>query len=257
MADYSQIDRSSLLSFLFYPRRDFTPCPEGAFDFFVPVEEGVSVSCRFYVGHKSWPWILFFHGNGEVASDYDEIAPFYQQENLNLVVADYRGYGASGGSPNFTNLIKDAHRVFQDVGKELSRSGFGEGLWVMGRSMGSLSALELAYHYPHQIRGLIIESGFASVSRLIGHLNLPSRGIDLEGMEQERLAMIRKVSSPALLLHGELDMLIPLQEAQDLYQLLGSAQKKLVIIPRADHNTIMFTSPEKYFGAIQEFIKFS
>jgi alpha-beta hydrolase superfamily lysophospholipase len=254
MADYSQIDRSPLLSFLFYPRKDLTPCPEGAFDFLVPVEDKIAVSCRFHAGHKNWPWILYFHGNGEVVSDYDQIAPFYHQKEINLAVADYRGYGASGGSPNFTNLIKDAHLIFQAAQEELAKRNLAEDLWVMGRSMGSLSAVELAYHYFNRMRGMIIESGFASVTRLIRHLNIPARGMDLEPIEQERIAMIREISSPALILHGEYDMLVPLQEAKDLYQLLNSSRKKLVVIPNADHNTLMFAGLQRYFDEIQGFI---
>lgn len=255
MADYSQIDRSNLLSFLFYPRRDFTPCPEGAFDLPVPVGDQVSIFCRFYAGDRSWPWLLYFHGNGEVVSDYDEIAPLYHQKEINLSVADYRGYGASGGSPNFSSIFRDAHPIFRGVQEELIRRGLEKDLWVMGRSMGSLPAVDLAGHYPDRIKGIVIESGFASVTRLMRHLNLPAGGIDLEPIEQERLAMVRKISIPALIIHGELDTLVPLKEARDLHQLLGSARKKLVIIPDADHNTIMFTGLEEYFAEIREFIE--
>jgi pimeloyl-ACP methyl ester carboxylesterase len=120
-----------------------------------------------------FPWILFFHGNGEVVSDYDDIAPFYGRLGLNLTVADYRGYGASSGEPTFTNLVEDAHLIFSAVRKELSSKGFSENLWIMGRSLGSISALELGYHYGDQIQGLVIESGFASVTGLIRHLGLP------------------------------------------------------------------------------------
>jgi pimeloyl-ACP methyl ester carboxylesterase len=255
MPDYSQIDHSPLLGFLFYPRRDYSPSPEGAFDFFVPVDQGVSIVCRFYVGDGNWPWVLYFHGNGEVVSDYDEIAPFYHRKRINLVVADFRGYGASGGSPTFTNLVQDAPILLEAVKEELSRRGFQPDLWVMGRSMGSISALELADHYPDKIKGLVVESGFASVTRLIKHLGLPSRGINLEPMEQERMNRIRKISVPALIIHGEFDNLVPLQEAKDLFAALSTAQKQLIIIPQADHNNIMFAGLEQYFESIQKFIE--
>jgi len=190
-----------------------------------------------------------------VVSDYDEIAPLYREKRINLVVADYRGYGASGGSPTFTTLVQDAHRLFAAVQEELSLKDFQGDLWVMGRSMGSISALELAYHYPDKMRGIIIESGFASVTRLIRHLRLPSFGINLEPIEQERLPMIKKISVPALIIHGEFDTLVPLQEAKDLFAYLGSSQKELVIIPGADHNSVMYFGLQKYFAAIQEFIE--
>jgi alpha-beta hydrolase superfamily lysophospholipase len=84
---------------------------------------------------------------------------------------------------------------------------------------------------------------------------LPAHGIDLEPIEQERMNRIRQISVPALILHGEFDNLVPLPEAKDLYENLGTAQKKLVIIPKADHNNILFADPERYFGAIQKFIE--
>ncbi len=254
MGDYSQLDRSDLISYLFYPRRDVTPCPEGAFDLLVPTEDEISLSCRFYSANGQWPWLLYFHGNGEVASDYDEIAPLYHNIGINLVVADYRGYGGSGGSPSFTNLFKDAHFTLKRVREKLNREGLNTALWVMGRSMGSLCAVELACHDPEAIKGMVIESGFASVTRLIRHLGLPSRGIDLEPIERERLDVIRKISIPALILHGDLDTLVPPQEGKDLYELLGSVRKKLVLIPNADHNTIMFAGLKQYFAEIQEFV---
>jgi pimeloyl-ACP methyl ester carboxylesterase len=255
MTLYSAIDQSPLVDLLFYPRRDFTPPPEGAFDFYCPVGEEIPIHTRFYLSDKSDPWILFFHGNGEVVSDYDNIAPFYGRIGLNLAVADYRGYGASGGRPTFTHLVQDAHLLLKAVRKELSSKGFSENLWIMGRSMGSISALELGYHYADQIRGLVIESGFASVTRLIKHLGLPSAGIDLEPIEEEHRTRIRKILIPTLIIHGEFDHLVPLQEAKGLLAYFGAVQKELVIIPRADHNNVMFADADRYFDAIQKFVK--
>jgi alpha-beta hydrolase superfamily lysophospholipase len=151
--------------------------------------------------------------------------------------------------------VQDGPRLLEAVKEELTRRGFQQDLWVMGRSMGSICALELADHYPEKIKGLVVESGFASVTRLIKHLGLPSLGINLEPMELERMNRIRKISVPALIIHGEFDNLVPLQEAKDLFSALGTAQKQLIIIPQADHNNIMFAGLEQYFEAIQKFME--
>ncbi len=254
MTDYSLIDQPSILNFIFYPRKDFTPCPDGAFDVAVPVEKNVSVLCRFYAGHVAWPWILFFHGNGEVASDYDEIAPIYHMKRLNLVVADYRGYGASDGIPTLTDLVRDAHVIFAEVREELTKKGFRSDLWTLGRSLGSISALELAYHHGSILRGLIIDSGFCSVVRIIRHLGIPAHGLDLTAIDKGCVEMIEKISFPSLILHGEEDTLVPLVEAEDLYRHLGAQDKELVVIPSAGHNDIMAVGFEKYFGALQRFV---
>lgn len=255
MIDYSSLEQPSILRFIFYPRKDFTLCPGNAFDISVAVGDRVSISCRFYMGHHEWPWILFFHGNGEVVSDYDEISPLYHQKRLNLVVADYRGYGASSGIPTLTNLVQDSHAILKEVREELSRRNLRRDLWIMGRSLGSISALELAYHHQEVMKGLIIESGFPSVVRIITHLGIPSYGIDLERIDRGCLERIKKIFIPTLIIHGEQDTLVPLENARDLYQHLGTEEKELLVIPSATHNDIMMIGFKVYFKTLQQFIE--
>ena len=255
MTDYSLIDHPSLLQYIFYPRKDVTPCPQNAFDLSVPVGNGVSISCRFYLNHSEDPWILFFHGNGEVVSDFDEISLLYHQRGLNLVVADYRGYGTSSGVPTLTHLVQDSHAILKEVRTELSRKNLRRDLWVMGRSLGTISALELAYHYQETLKGLIIESGFPSVVRIMIHLGMPPHGTDLGKIDQACLERIRKIFLPTLLIHGEQDWLVPLQNAQDLFQHLGTEEKELLVIPSATHNDIMLVGLQDYFNTLQRFIK--
>jgi len=255
MTDYSLIDQPTILRNIFFPRKDFTLCPRNAFDVFVTVEDRVSISCRFYMGHHEWPWILFFHGNGEVVSDYDEISLFYHQKKINLVVADYRGYGASQGTPSLTHLVQDSHVIFREVRAELSRRNLRSDLWVMGRSLGSISALELAHQYQEEMKGLIIESGFPSVARMLEHLGISVHNSDLEKIEQECLERIKKIFIPSLIIHGEQDALVPLKNARDLYKYLGTQKKELFVISLANHNDIMMIGFKGYFAALQQFIE--
>jgi len=254
MIDYSSLDQPFLLQFIFYPRKDFAPCPKNAFDLSVAVGDNVSISCRFYTGNSEWPWILFFHGNGEVVSDYDEISPFYHQKKINLVVADYRGYGASTGTPTLTDLVNDAHVVFKHVREELSGRSLRKDLWVMGRSLGSIAALELASQHQQKMKGLIIESGFPSVVRIMFHLGMPAQVMGREKIDQECLERIKKIFLPSLIIHGGKDSLVPLENAKAIYQHLGTREKKLLIIPSATHNDIMLVGFKDYFNTIQQFI---
>ena len=255
MIDYSSLDQPFLLQFIFYPRKDFTPCPKNAFDLSVAVGDSVSISCRFYTGHREWPWILYFHGNGEVVSDYDEISPFYHQRKMNLVVADYRGYGASGGTPTLTGLVQDAPLIFHGVREELSRRKLRKDLWVMGRSLGSIAALELASHRQEEMKGLIIESGFPSVVRIMFHLGVPAQVMGREKIDQESLERLKKIFLPTLIIHGGQDSLVPLENAKAIYQHLGAQEKELLVIPSATHNDIMIVGFKDYFNALQQFIE--
>ncbi|MER3421020.1 MAG: alpha/beta hydrolase, partial [Chloroflexota bacterium] len=122
--DFSLLDRPHILAFLFYPRPDWSPPPEGAEDLTIPVADGVSLSARLYTADRDWPVILFFHGNGEVVADYDAIAPLYHGSGLNLLVVDYRGYGRSGGRPTVAALHADAHRVKAAAFAHLDANGY-------------------------------------------------------------------------------------------------------------------------------------
>ena len=102
--DYSLLDDPDILQLVFYPRQDWTPAASAAKDYLAPVASSISISCRFYPAKKNSPAILYFHGNGEVACDYDFIAPDYNELNISLFVADYRGYGRSSGKPNFSSM---------------------------------------------------------------------------------------------------------------------------------------------------------
>ncbi len=250
---YSKVDNSSLLMVLFYPRRQHSNPSGSAFDLKVPVENGLTIVCRAFPVDENNPWILYFHGNGEVVSDYDGIAPMYNERGLNLLVADYRGYGASDGNPTFTDMVKDAVTIFDHVYHELPSKGKKYEWYVMGRSLGSISALELAAKFPGKLKGLIVESGFISVTGLIEHLGLPSPG-DLSALEEENRRLAGSIKLPSLVIHGDQDRLVPLEQGKDLYETLGADQKELLVIPRADHNDIMFVDPDHYMKAIRKFV---
>ena len=253
--DLSIFDQPHVLQIMFYPRRDppGSSSASNAEVHFVEVEEGISISCRFHWVDTDSPNILYFHGNGEIASDYDLIAPHYNRRKINLFVADYRGYGMSGGHPTATGMIRDAHKILQGF-KEILRGRGGKGsLFLMGRSLGSASAIELAFHYQGEVKGLIIESGFADAFGLLSRF-----GVSIEGIRKERgffnLKKIQSISIPTLTIHSQYDHIIPLDEGIQLHNGSAAKEKELLIIPNANHNDLMMVGMDQYFGAIEKFV---
>lgn len=250
------LDRPEILQFIFYPRREVDRLSAGNVSTgLITVDEDVSISYNFYIGEKKYPNILFFHGNGEIAGDYEPIGSIYNQIGLNLFVADYRGYGRSGGEPTLSNMIKDAHPVFERFKRILKDARFSGSLFIMGRSLGSASAIELASSYQKQLNGLIIESGFANFFNLLKYLGFPlkSLGIAIPGTPNS-LALIRKISLPTLVMHGDYDQIVPVEEGRALFEMIGAKDKHLIIIPGVDHNTIMSGGMRRYLKALQDFI---
>jgi len=167
--DYSKLDQPEVVQTIFHPRQEtgFTPSLQNAVDVDIPVDDGIQVHARFHVGSKEDPNILFFHGNGEIVSDYDEMGPYYNKHGMNFLAVDYRGYGRSTGSPTVSSVLCDAHIVFDTAKEWLTEAEHTGPLLIMGRSLGSAGAIELASSHSDDIAGVIIESGFATALPLL------------------------------------------------------------------------------------------
>jgi len=250
--DTSLFDRPEISQFIFYPRRD--PPPDDIALYPVEVEEGVSIGCRFYPAPKGVATILYFHGNGETAGDYDLVSSLYTARGINLFVADYRGYGLSTGNPTIGHILKDAHPIFERLREVLSEGGHPEAVFVMGRSLGSAPAIEVAFRPYDALRGLIVESGFSDVFRLLKYIGLPIKVPSHHGEDFPNGEKMRSIRIPTLLIHAAEDHLIPLHEAEELLRLCAAEEKRLLVIPRADHNNLMMVGRERYFRAIEEFV---
>ena len=248
--DYSPLDRPEISMNSFYPRQNWTPTPAGAEDQTVTVDGGIDLSCRFFPVGKENPTILFFYGNGETAADYDNIAPLYNQVGINFFVADYRGYGNSGGSPAFQAMLSDAREVLNALRGFLQTSGYTGSVFVMGRSMGRHAAFELAANCHDQIEGMIIESGRPTLGQFTHGLADDQASI-LEAAYQNK---VRSIGMPVLVIHGESDTLAPLQDATRMFQEFPSAKKTLLTIPGAGHNDLLYLGINEYFAAIVDFV---
>jgi len=248
--DYALLDRLGTGRAIFYPRPDRTLPPEGASDHRIAVAEGVELAARLYEGDRSWPSVLYFHGNGEVVSDHDDVATIYHQVGLNLFVVDFRGYGASSGSPTFAALVGDAIPAVEQFHAILDSGGFALPRFVMGRSLGAHPALEIAARRPDRLCGLIIESGAGSLSRLAA---MAGGGDDAAPLVAAHEAKLRSITLPTLILHGEHDELIPLDRAVELHETIASTDRELLVIPGAGHNDILWVGLQEYFGAIARF----
>ena len=250
--DYALLDRLGAGARMFYPRPDHTPPPPGARDLFVELAPNVRVASRFFPADPAYPTILLFHGNGEVAGDYDDLAPVYHQNQINLWVADYRGYGQSDGAPSFAALVADAHRVLDQFHAELDAGGFAECRLVMGRSLGAHPATELAARRPERLRGLIVESGATSLDRFA---RTAGENAEVVALIAAHRAKLRAIPLPALVIHGQEDELIPAERALEFYNGLSVQPKELCIIPGAGHNDIWYVGFARYFAAVAAFVR--
>ena len=252
--DYSPLDIPQISQAMFYPQQIWAPTPPGASDHLIPVGPGVSISGRFYPRDCESPSILFFHGNVEVACQYDSLAPFYNNAGPNLFIADFRGYGRSGGEPSFPRMISDASVILRYFQSFLTSGQFTGPLFVKGRSLGCHSAVELASRHQEELSGLITESGSSTMERTIERWNLDPESASIQQLVRLHREKIGSISLPMLVIHGEMDELIPVEAAVALCEAVSSKDITFEVIPGAGHNDLLWLGMEQYFAAVQKFI---
>ena len=71
------------------------------------VSSDVSIGYRFFPhpgSVASNPVVVMFHGNAEIAADYDHAYSQFHSIGASLLVFDFRGYGWGTGRPLLTKL---------------------------------------------------------------------------------------------------------------------------------------------------------
>jgi len=226
-----------------YPRLLF-PAPQR--DAFAPgdgrllttlARDGVTVHATQFLGPRSSPVIVYFHGNGVVMGDELWMAHEFLRRGLGVVLAEYRSYGLSSGSgpPSEPGLYADAEAVLA----LLAAQGIAaERIALFGESLGTGVAAEMA------ARGhgssLVLVAPFTSIPEVASRFafGLPVRLLMREHFDT--LAKSARVAVPVLVLHGTDDAVVPYAMGVKLAARLRHAR---LISVAGGHHTDLFLGP--------------
>ena len=248
------MNKNQIINSIFYPRK--SNIPQDSNDQLIETDDGNQVGVRYFLKSKNLPNIIFFHGNAELAQEYNDIGSFYNQYDMNFIVCDYRGYGLSTGNPSKENLLLDAIKVFEHINVFLKSNQYSSKTIVMGRSLGSASACEIINKCEENIDACIIESGFATEYPLLQLLQIDPENIDYKIEDGfMNLSKIKKFKKPLFIIHADLDDIIPFSQAEIMLLESKSSNKDLFKVSGANHNNIILISREEYFKKIRNFIK--
>lgn len=174
------------------------------------------------------PVYVYFHGNARNLSRRSERFRAMTAEGEGLVAFHYRGYGGSGGVPDEDALHRDAAAIYAETVRRFPRNP----VILFGESLGSGVATRLAASVPSA--ALVLDSPFLSMQDRVHNLYpwLPVRML-LQHPFRSDLAM-PKVAAPLLVLHGELDRIVPISEGRALFE-RASSPKEFRVYPTAGH----------------------
>jgi alpha-beta hydrolase superfamily lysophospholipase len=241
------LDHPLIAQRYFFPRRGTLADP-----FWIEAGD-VRLACHFHQVDPAARTLVHFHGNGEIVDDYlGEFVERIGRMGCNCLLAEYRGYGRSQGRPELGRMLTDVEAIVRAAGEPRR-------LIFFGRSVGSIFAIEAAARCP-QAAGLVLESGIADVEeRLLLRIDPAELGVSPQALTEavaRRLDHQRKLASfpgRVLVLHAKHDHLVEVSHGERLYE-WAEGEKKLLIFPRGDHNSIMDANAREYFAAVAEFL---
>jgi fermentation-respiration switch protein FrsA (DUF1100 family) len=196
---------------------------------------------------KPWTVLLWFHGNGETVAGLAPVLRAFQPPRAALLALDYRGYGASTGTPTAANAVQDADAAIEWLRAHLD--AFPENIVVYGRSLGSGPAVQVAA--THHVAGLVLESAFTSLPAM-AHVHFRIFPSFLAGQGFDNLDAIARVACPVLFIHGDRDRTIPIAMGRALAK-RAPLVHEFWVIPGADHNDTYTMGGDAYAKRVQQF----
>ena len=184
--------------------------------------------------------VVFFHGNAENISSHVGAVYWLPEQDFNVFIFDYRGFGLSQGKADVKGVHRDAQAALQYV---VSRNDVDPNKLVLfGQSVGGAIALYTAVTTDVSIRAVIAESAFSSYPVIMREkmsevlLTWPLQWMAI-GMtsKYDPISVIDEIApTPVLLIHGDQDKIIPVEHAHKLYA-KAQGDKQLWIIEDAGH----------------------
>jgi pimeloyl-ACP methyl ester carboxylesterase len=220
-------------SLLFYP----APLPPD-YAFAIPADvhevridvDGASLSALHLRLPDPKGVVFFLHGNAGNLASWFAGSTFYRQANYDLFMVDYRGYGKSSGRIRSERELRDDVRKAWDVVAPLYA---GKRIVIYGRSLGTALAARLAADVQPDLTVLV--SPFWAAEDL-ARIHFPWVPTALLRYPLETNVDLRAVRTPVLLVHGERDALIPVDNSERLLAITPNGT--LLRIRGAGHNDV-------------------
>ena len=156
------------------------------------------------------PVAVYFHGNAEAAVQNLPLAAALADGGVDVVLAEYRGYGGQPGRPDEAGLYADGAALLTALAAEgVAR----DRLVLVGRSLGTGVAVELALRNPPAL--LVLVSPYTSLPDLGRSLVGPLAPLVVPD-RFDNLAKIARLSCPVVILHGTRDEVVPFRMGEAL-----------------------------------------
>ncbi len=200
----------------------------------------------FHLKNSNKKTILFLHGNaGNLDNRIDKLNSLGSMD-INFLIISWRGYSGNPGNPSEAGLYKD---VLGGI-KWLNEKGISNDQIILyGESLGTAIATEVGQN--ENFAGIILEAPFTSMVDM-GQKIYPIFPVKfLLKDKYESKNKIKNIKSPILIMHGEVDKIVPFWMGKKMFELAN--EPKYSYFSKYDDHMMEFN--KDLINSINLFIK--
>lgn len=197
------------------------------------------------------PVVLAFHGNAMISRWMIPWArDLSRRFDATVVLPEYRGYDGLDGVPNYAGAAMDAQAALEATQAEF---GIAASRMVFyGHSLGTAVATELATKAAP--RSLVLESPFSSARDMAARFPIFGLGFfwpAISRVHYRTIEHVRTIASPVYVVHGERDIIIPVQMGKEVH---GAALTpgRFLLVAEAGHNDVAIAGGDSYWRWLGE-----
>lgn len=231
---------------------------------------GENVVAYEFLNKDSNLWVVVIHGYTSKGTDMSKFARNFYKMGFNVLVPDLLGHGRSGGTTITMGGI-DSKDIIRWTDK-ISIAYENSKILLFGISMGAATVLNTLGKNPvNNVVAFIEDSGYVKLEELFSYqlkklfnipkfLVLPSASVvtKIRGKynikDVDATAGIKNTNLPGLILHGDKDDFVPVENAYKVYELLNT-KKEIKIFKDAIHVEAGFSDKYNYWEIVEKFVK--
>ena len=163
---------------------------------------------------EDYKTLIYFHGNAGSLENRIHKLNHFKDMDINFLIIAWRGFSGNDGKPSEKGLYVDGKSAIN----WLTKKGVEEkNLILYGESLGTGVAAHLAQN--KNFAGVILETPFTSMVDTAKKF-YPYIPVNLLLKDKfENYKKIKNIISPILVMHGELDQIVPFSMGKKIYEI--------------------------------------
>ncbi len=215
---------------------------------------GAELAVRIYRGAPDSVHVIYLPAEYDSSFTLGLLAAQYLAGGFTFVSLDYRGCGKSGGEKSLLETLDDLEPYYRFVRKWMGEEDRTGNLVVMGRSIGSALALDLAVRVEKELLCLVLESAF---DRTRDYLS--AKGIDLSALPEDQPIFTNRdtmkgFSKPVLFIHSPRDTVQSLTQVEWLVAESRSKATQFQLAPSGTREDLAHQVNELYGEVVLQYI---